>query len=640
MTPPEAPRQAAAARSVVMGTAGHIDHGKTALVLALTGTDTDRLPEEKTRGITIDLGFAALDLQDDKGGSAHLGLVDVPGHHAFIHNMLAGAGGIDCVMLVVAADEGVKAQTVEHLNICTLLGVRYGIIALTKRDAVSPERLEDARREVRNFTKSTFLENAPVVAVSAYTGEGIGQLKNVLLDVALGVPEHLTDTLLRLPLDRAFSIAGFGTVVTGTLRDGSVRAGDAIELQPAARDVRVRGVQVHHRSVKEAHAPTRVALNLAGIEVGDVRRGDTIVAKGTLAPVRTIDVEWTILPGARPLRHRSRVEVYAFTSESPSTVLLYDNDDAGTVALARLRLTKPMLLVPGDRFVLRMPAPAGIIGGGRVLDAYPMPRWRKAQTRQWLAQIREAPAAQQLLARVRRRGTEGISLATLSQETGLRAEAIAKLLAASIAAGQVITAQVESAQSGRFLDPDALTRAVELLLKELTRKDSRSSSRAELLSRTRLAEWVFDLAIAKLMQANRIRISGSEIAMSQASVADGKQDQLLAKVEQLYRASGLASPLVAEAAFTLKMPLKDLPQLITQLIRAGKLVRMGSDNLFIHADALAKLKSDLSKLRGQTFDIARFKDFTRLTRKHVIPLLEYLDRLRVTANNQGIRKVL
>ncbi len=640
----ETPRQktAFAARSVVMGTAGHIDHGKTALVLALTGTDTDRLPEEKARGITIDLGFADLNLEDGEGRRVHLGLIDVPGHQAFIHNMLAGAGGIDCVMLVVAADEGVKAQTTEHLAICSLLGVRYGIIALTKQDAVSAERLEEARREVASFAEHTFLESAPLIPVSARTCEGLGDLKKALLELALSVPEHSKDCLLRLPLDRAFSIPGFGTVVTGTLHDGSLQVGDVVELQPGGRTVRVRGVQVHRCSQKEAHAPTRVALNLAGIEVAEVHRGDTIVQQGRLSPVSTVDVELTVLPGARPLRHRSRLGMHAFTSETLATVLLYgsDQEDESQSRLARLRLRKPMVLVPGDRFVLRQPSPSEIIGGGRVLDANPMKRWRKVAARQWLGQIREASIEQQILARVRRRGMEGISLAVLEQETGLRADAIRRVTTTLIAANQVIGATVDVAHVDRFLHQEAHAQAAELLLTELMRKESRSSSRAELLSKTRLQEWVFNLAIGKLVQTNRVHVAGTQISIDAGDSAAGKNTELLAKVEGLYQSAGLASPIVSEVGAALKIAPKELPPLITSLIRSGKLVRMGADNLLIHADALAKLRADLMKARGQTFDVGRFKSFTGLTRKHAIPLLEYLDRMRVTANRQGVRTVL
>jgi selenocysteine-specific elongation factor len=636
----EAPRLDAAAHSVVMGTAGHIDHGKTSLVLALTGTDTDRLPEEKTRGITIDLGFAALDLKDENGRTVHIGVVDVPGHHAFIHNMLAGAGGIDCVMLVVAADEGVKAQTTEHLAICSLLGVGNGLVALTKRDAVSPERLQAVRRDVRVITKGTFLESAPVIAVSARTGEGIEELKRSLVHLALGVPQHSTDTLLRLPLDRAFSVAGFGTVVTGTLRDGSVQQGDTVELQPSGRVVRVRGVQVHHHPVKEAHAPTRAALNLVGIEVGDVRRGDTLVQQGTFVPAKTVDVEVTVLPGVRPLRHRGQMGLHAFTSESAATVLLYGGDEdvkAGS-RLARLRLKKPMLLVPGDHFVLRQPD--GIIGGGRVLDASPMPRWRKVALRQWLEQIRNASIPEQLLLRVQRHGLEGISLTALKLETGLREDAISRLIATLIASKQVLGAKIDHPSFDRFLIPDALKKACELLMKELTKKESRSSPRAELLSRTRLQGWVFDLAAEALRQQNRIRTTGSEISINTGDSAGGRQAEIIKKLEDLYRSAGLASPLVAEVAAALRLAPKDASSLITQLLRAGKLVRMGSDNLLIHTDALAGLKSELIKLHGQTLDVGRFKTITGLTRKHAIPLLEYLDRERVTVNKQGVRTIL
>jgi selenocysteine-specific elongation factor len=635
--------KSAAMRSVVLGTAGHIDHGKTALVHALTGTDTDRLPEEKSRGITIDLGFAFLDLQDPAGHSIHLSLIDVPGHHAFIRNMLAGAGGIDCVMLVIAADEGIKPQTTEHLAICALLGIRHGIVVITKQDAVAPERLEAARDEIRRFTEHTFLENAPVIAVSARTGAGIPALKRGLVQLALSVPARNADAILRLPLDRAFSVRGFGTVVTGTLQAGSLHVGDAVHLQPEGRSVRVRGIQVHGASVSETHAPARVALNLVGVEIAEVHRGHTIVPPETLSPVDTVDVELNILPGMPALRHRTPLRLHAFTSETTARVLLYRPGENSSAPLARLRLSKPLLLTPGDRFVLRQPSPAITVGGGRVLDAHPLPRLRKAAANAWLEQLREAAPEQQILLRVQRRGLHGTSIKTLSSETCLHVDAIRRIIAPLIAGKQLIGATAEratgeQAAGGHLLWPGALAEAVELLSKELERTEARSLSRAELRSRTKLEDWVFALAAVRLPQVKPVQIVGNQFTLSGAGAKE--PTEALAKVEALYRTAGLASPIVSEVAATLQLSHEEVPRLITILIRAGKLVRMGADNLLIHAEALVRLRTELQKQRGQNFDVGRFKALTGLTRKHAIPLLEYLDGARITRNQNGIRTVL
>ena len=633
--------KSAAARSVVLGTAGHIDHGKTALIYALTGTDTDRLPEEKSRGITIDLGFASLDLQGPPGHSIHLSLIDVPGHHAFIHNMLAGAGGIDCVMLVIAADEGIKPQTTEHLAICDLLGIRHGIVAITKQDAVTAERLEAARQEVRRFAEHTFLENAPVVTVSARTGAGIPGLKRALAQLASSVPARSADAIFRLPLDRTFSVRGFGTVVTGTLQAGSLHVGDTVHLQPEGRSVRVRGIQVHGAPVTETHAPGRVALNLVGVEVAEVHRGHTIVPPETLSPVDTVDVELTVLPGMPALRHRTTLRLHAFTSETTAQVLLYHPGENSAAPLARLRLSKPMLLTPGDRFVLRQPSPAITVGGGRVLDAHPLPRLRKAAANAWLEQLREAVPEQQILLRVQRRGLHGISIKTLSRETGLHTSAIRSITVPLIASKQLIGATVEHAaldhtDVDHFLWPGALDEAVELLSKELERTEA--LSRAELRSRTKLEDWVFALAAVRLLQIKPVQAIGNQFTLRGAAAKE--PTEALAKVETLYRTAGLASPIVSEVAATLQLPHEEVPPLITILIRAGKLVRMGADNLLIHTEALVRLRTELQKQRGQTFDVRAFKALTGLSRKHAIPLLEYLDGARITRNKNGIRTVL
>jgi selenocysteine-specific elongation factor len=635
--------KSAAARSVVLGTAGHIDHGKTALVYALSGTDTDRLPEEKSRGITIDLGFAYLDLEDPAGHSIQLSLIDVPGHHAFIRNMLAGAGGIDCVMLVIAADEGIKPQTTEHLAICALLGIRHGIVAITKQDTVTAERLEAARHEVRRFAAHTFLENAPVVAVSARTGAGIPALKRALAQLALSVPDRSADAILRLPLDRAFSVRGFGTVVTGTLQAGSLHVGDTVDLQPEGRSVRVRGIQVHGATVSETQAPSRVALNLAGVEVAEVHRGHTIVPPETLSPVSTVDVELAVLPGMPALRHRTTLRLHAFTSETTARVLLYRPEEISAAPLARLRLSKPLLLAPGDRFVLRQPSPAVTVGGGRVLDAHPRPRLRKAAANAWLEQLREAAPEQQILLRVRRRGLHGISIKALSRETGLHTGALRTIIAPLIAGRQLIGTSVEHAPAShsgvdRFLWPGALAEAVEFLFKELERTEARSLSRAELRSRSKLEDWVFSLAAERLPEVKPLQAVGNQFTLRGTGAKE--PTEALAKVEALYRTAGLASPIVSEVAATLQLPHEEVPRLITILIRAGKLVRMGADNLLIHTEALVRLRAELQKQRGQTFDVGRFKALTGLTRKHAIPLLEYLDGARITRNQNGVRTVL
>ncbi len=396
-------------RYVVVGTAGHIDHGKTALVYALTGTDTDRLPEEKQRGITIDLGFAALDLEDGEGGTLHLSLIDVPGHHAFIRNMLAGTGGIDCVMLVIAADEGVKAQTEEHLAICSLLGIQRGVVVLTKADAVTQETLAETRAGVRRFLEATFLSDALIVAVSAVRGDGIPELKAALAKIVKQVPARNSECTPRLPLDRAFSIRGFGTVVTGTLHAGVLRAGQMLEQHPGGKQLRVRGMQVHGKDADVAQAPCRVALNLAGVQVADVARGDTLSLPELLTPATIIDVELAMLADAPPLKHGARVRVHAFASDTLARVLLFDQRDTLVQGsnLARLRLARPLLLVPGDRIVLRQCSPEVTIGGARVLDASAPAGMRKATALAWLRTLQAADEHEQLRLRIARRGVDG-----------------------------------------------------------------------------------------------------------------------------------------------------------------------------------------------------------------------------------------
>ncbi len=375
------------ARTLVIATAGHIDHGKTTLVRALTGIDADRLPEEKRRGITIDLGFASMQMAQDDGPPLRISFVDVPGHSLFIRNMLAGAGCVPAVMLVIAADEGIKPQTIEHLAICELLGITRGLTAVTKTDTVSQDHLAQVLNNIGVFLQGTFLGagDAPVLPVSAKTGEGLDALRAAFLELGARTHADRFDAPLRLPLDRAFVMKGFGTVVTGTLLSGTVHEGQSLILEPGDRNVRVRGLQTHGQSESSADAGTRVAVNLSGIDVAEVRRGQTLVAPGRFTAVDMIDAEVRLLPTAPPLKHRARVHFHAFTSEVMAGVSIYGYESLqpGAHGMVRLKLDEPVVLAPGDRFVLRHPAPVATIGGGRVLDCHPQPR-RKAETLAWL----------------------------------------------------------------------------------------------------------------------------------------------------------------------------------------------------------------------------------------------------------------
>jgi selenocysteine-specific elongation factor len=543
-------------------------------------------------------------------------------------------------MLVIAADDGVKPQTTEHLAICTLLGVRHGIVVLTKKDAVNAEHLQRTGAEVEQFLRNTFLQHAPVLAVSARTGEGIAELKAELARLAARIPERSADFLPRLPLDRAFSMKGFGTVVTGTLQAGSMRVGDNLELQPGARIVRVRSLQVHGSSRDHADAPCRLALNLAAVDVRDVKRGDTLIPPATLSCVSTLDAEVVMLAGVPPLKHRSRVRLHAFTSDALATVLRYENDaipDQNTV-LIRLRLSEAMLLAPGDRFVLRQASPPLTIGGGRVLDAHPLPRLRKAAALAWLKQINAASRQEQLRLRIVRQGVAGISLSTLIAETALTTQALQRAIEPLLSQARVVAARSQGGPHN-LLASESLEQASAHLLRELGRMDGEPISRAELRSKTRLSDWVFELALRPLLANEAVQANRDNLRLTTSSRNFSAQDAHLAQVEELYIRAGLASPILSEVSEKTGIALADLHRLITQLLRAKKLVRMGADNLFIHADALDRLTSDLRQHRGETFDVARFKSFTGLTRKHAIPLLEYLDRMHVTRNNSGTRAV-
>jgi selenocysteine-specific elongation factor len=625
------------AKSVVIGTAGHIDHGKTALVHALTGIDTDRLPEEKRRGITIDLGFASLEAMAPDDSPLHISFVDVPGHKLFIRNMLAGAGCIDAVLLVISAEEGVKPQTEEHLAICNLLGIRWGLTVITKVDAVSSGRLEEVRSQIRTFLNGTFLDgdHAGILPVSSRTGAGLDELRCELLSLASRVTTSNPDHLPRLPVDRAFAMKGFGTVVTGTLLSGEFHVGETVALEPGSRSVRVRGMQTHGQTRDQVRSGSRVALNLAGIEVSEANRGQTVVAQETLTAVTTIDVEANMLPNAASLKHRSRVHFHAFTSDSLATVSLYGYSatEPGTRRLMRLRLHKPVVLVPGDRFVLRQCSPATTIGGGRVLDAHPLSNLRKLKCVAWLETLKDASVGEQLRWRVGRRGTAGLTTRELMAESGLTKEAIHRITKPLVSSGLLLRIA-----DNRLLAGEAIVTASDAIAAQLKPEGLK---RSELRSQIGLQPDILEFLLEKLAGEKKLRLQDERVypagMESQLSETDLERRSEIATI---YQAAGLAAPSSSEVAANLGLNEGDMRRLMTLLLREKTLVKMGLDSLYIHHSALEQLRVQMRELRGQIIDVSKFKQFTGLSRKYAIPLLEYLDRERITRKEKDQRLVL
>jgi selenocysteine-specific elongation factor len=625
-------------RSIVVGTAGHIDHGKTALVRALTGIDTDRLPEEKRRGITIDLGFASLDVSAPDETQLRISFVDVPGHALFIRNMLAGTGCVPAVMLVIAADEGVMPQTREHLAICQLLGISDGFTVITKADLVSESQVAATRNQIAAFLNGTFLAPGThaIIAASAHSGSGLDAVRGELTALALHARAAESGRPMRLPIDRTFVKKGFGTVVTGTLLSGEIHTGETLVLEPDARRVRVRGLQAHGESEETACAGSRVAVNLSGIDATEISRGQTLVA-GDFTATDAIDAEIVLLDGAPPLKPRARVHLHAFTSEVMASVLPYGNAavQPGPRRFARIKLSRPVVLAPGDRFVLRQALPAGTVGGGSVLDANPL-QARRAETQAWLEQLAPATPERQLVLRVHRRGVQGISFNALAREIGLTTAAARELASSGIESGDILVIA-----SANLISSHASARACENLLIHLKSSGPAGLKRSELQTQTRLSAEVLAAVVDQLVAERKANLAGEVVTLAGAApVISGKDAQKLHSIADAYLASGLAAPSVREVAQQLRMPEAEMRRLITLLLREKTLVRMGSDDSFVHAEPLKRLVARLSAMRGQAMDVAAFKALTGLTRKHAIPLLEYLDRERITRKQGEVRMVL
>ena len=629
-------------KHVVVGTAGHIDHGKTSLVKALTGIDTDRLPEEKARGITIDLGFAFLEEPD----GLTIEIVDVPGHERFVKNMLAGVGGIDLAVLVVAADEGVMPQTREHLAICSLLHIRRGLVALTKTDLVEADWLELVREDLASLVQGTFLEGAPIIGVSAKTGEGLGDLRAALRALAADVPARAQDQLGRLPIDRVFTIRGFGTVVTGTLTSGRFAVDDRVEIYPRALQTKIRGLQTHGHGVVEALAGQRTAINLQGLERAAIDRGNVVGHAGTLVSSLLVDGTLELLKDApRPVKSRDRVRFHAGTSEIMARVLLLEAPELepGATAFARFRLEAPLVAVPGDRFVVRSYSPIITIGGGALLDVDPPRFKRKAPALvEHLELLRRGSPAEIVEEHVRHAGVAGARASLLSGRVPFGPQRLRGVLAELSTSGRLVAVDRDW-----YLHPESYTRLRGRALEALERFHRANPlkpgmSREELRGRAGAPdERVYAHLLTSLetegavhAERDKVRLSTHEVRLSP------DQQRIVERLEQEFLTAQAAPPSPEEALGRLGVAGDEEHELFGVLVEGKKLVRV-KESLFFHSVALQAIEDKVVAFLREKKEIGPgdIKDLLGISRKYAIPLLEYLDTRRVTTR-QGERRVL
>ncbi len=637
--------------NIIVGTAGHIDHGKTTLIKALTGTDTDRLPEEKKRGITIDLGFAELDLGEHK-----IGFVDVPGHERFVKNMLAGASGIDLVLLIIAADEGVMPQTREHFDICRLLGVRTGIVVLTKADLVDEEMLELVRLNTAELVEGSFLENAPAIAVSSTSREGIDELTLALTAAAGEVRVRRNDQVTRLAVDRSFVIKGFGTVVTGTLASGGISEGAELELLPIKRKVRVRGLQTHGREAKAAKSGQRVAVNLAGIGHDEVSRGMTLCTADSLEPTQMFDTRVEVLASsAKPLRSRQRVRVHLGAAEVLARVHVINKAGEigpGSADLVQLRLEAPVAAVMGEAFIIRSYSPQITIAGGIVID--PLPEKHRVRdtlpARAFLEGLIAASSDHRSVIGllVKSAGAGGTDKRGLVDRTGWRVDVVADALALGKADDEIVEAGLHWVAASIFSE---LKTAALGALAEHHKRDplSRGISRDILKEKMfrRGPQDVFKSVIAALETENKLFVEHDIIrARSHSSELSPGEQAFLDSVKTELAAASLAPPKIDEAVGKALEGTAISPQQAKKLLGvaagSGELVRASDEFYFDRAaiDALvAMLREKALSLPNRLIDVPAFKDLAGVSRKFAIPLLEYFDRIGVT-KRAGDKRVI
>lgn len=623
----------------VVGTAGHIDHGKTTLVGALTGIDTDRLPEEKRRGITIDLGFASWFTDDYQ-----IGFIDVPGHERFVKNMLAGIGGIDSALLVVAADESVKPQTREHFAICKLLGIRTGLVAITKRDLVDAELLDLVRLEVEELVAGSFLEGKAIVPVSSTTGQGLDDLRAALLASVASVDDRdATTRVFRLPIDRVFTMKGFGSVITGTTFAGRLDIETEIEVLPGGRRSRARAIQVHGEPRDYASAGERTSINLPDIPHEEIDRGQQIVRPGTLRPSSVITAQIELLAEAKPLKEQTRIRFHHLASELLGKIRFVDDTDTelepGGRAFVQIRLESPVVAVAGDRFVIRRYSPASTIGGGVVLDAH-LPKLSRGTRTEILETLAGGTLTERVELMAKLAGVRAVTLDEIEARTGITTATLARELKA--------VPHLAKVAEGRWLHDDVVKdfrrRAMEFLDRYFrTNRMAINVPKSEFVQK--LLPHVADATLTNFLLMDLQR---EKIVTVQADALDipgrskslgGAEGELARNIEQRFREAGLLVPPVSELIKAINQKPKVIEGVIGFLVKQGTLIRL-ADGVYVHRDVIGAAREKMATRKGEQLDVAQFKDFFGLSRKVAIPLLEYFDREGVTKRQGDARQVL
>jgi selenocysteine-specific elongation factor len=631
-------------KHVILGTAGHIDHGKTSLVKALTGVDTDRLKEEKERGITIELGFTFLDLPS----GIRLGIVDVPGHERFVKHMVAGAWGIDLVALVIAADEGVMPQTKEHLDICTLLKVKKGLIVLTKKDLVDQELLDMVQEEVVEIIRNTFLKEAPILTVSSATREGIPRLISVLDDLSKEVEEKSSDGLFRLPIDRVFIMKGFGSVVTGTVASGRITLGETVEILPSGREGKIRNIQVHNQSVEKAEAGQRAAINIQGVDASQINRGDVLARPNTFTPTKIIDAYLEYLPGAaKPLKNRAIQRFHVGTNLAAASIYLMDQEELlpGKGGFAQLRLDRPIVALPQDRFVIRGSSAIQTCGGGVILDTRPDKHKRFSEkVISDLTLLRDGSGEEVLRQHIHHSGAGGTILDDLFKRVSMAPREVQALLKRMVDKKELILIDPERFKVVNFSQYQGLKESALAQLKEFHARSPMKSGLSKEELRTKLpAELdirLFQILINELIQTGKIVLEKDKLRLTEHRVSSSDEKGLVKKVEETVLKGGLQPPSPRELAESWSEEEGAIQAIFEHLIHEGILVKIKS-GIYFHRTPFERLKENLIHFLKTNKEITtpQFKEMTGASRKYVIPLIEYFDQIKLTLR-LGDKRVL